>query len=64
MRDAHLPEKWRFVQDLQAVNSAVHAHAPNAPNPHTVLSQVPANSKWLSGVDLANAFFSNPVQKD
>ncbi|XP_044039463.1 uncharacterized protein LOC122869991 isoform X4 [Siniperca chuatsi] len=52
------------MQDLQAVNAAVHARAPNVPNPHTILSQVPPGSKWFSVVDLANAFFSIPVDPD
>lgn len=58
------PDEWCFVQVLQAVNSAVHAHAPNVQNPHSILSQVPVRSKWFSVVDLANAFFSIPVHKD
>ncbi|XP_044028061.1 uncharacterized protein LOC122864564 [Siniperca chuatsi] len=64
LRDAGEPQHWRFVQDLQAVNAAVHARAPNVPNPHTILSQVPPGSKWFSVVDLANAFFSIPVDPD
>lgn len=55
---------WRFVQALQAVNAAVHAHAPNVQNPHTILSQVLANSKQFSVVDLANTFCSISVHKD
>uniref|UniRef100_A0A3B1K1C7 ribonuclease H n=1 Tax=Astyanax mexicanus TaxID=7994 RepID=A0A3B1K1C7_ASTMX len=55
---------WRFVQDLQAVNSVVHARAPTVPNPHTILSGVPQNTKYYTVVDLANAFFSVPVHPD
>ncbi|XP_049425162.1 uncharacterized protein LOC125884304 [Epinephelus fuscoguttatus] len=58
------PAEWRFVQDLQAVNAAVQARVPMVPNPHTILSQVPADSKWFSVVDLSNAFFSVPVHLD
>nr|XP_043874560.1 protein NYNRIN-like [Solea senegalensis] len=58
-----LPE-WRFVQDLKAVNAAVHARTPSVPNPYTLLSQVPSFAKWFSVVDLSNAFFSVPVHKD
>ncbi|XP_058510228.1 protein NYNRIN-like [Solea solea] len=58
-----LPE-WRFVQDLKAVNAAVHARTPSVPNPYTLLSQVPSSAKWFSVVDLSNAFFSVPVHKD
>ncbi len=35
------PVTWRFVQDLQAVNSAVIARAARVPNPYTILSQIP-----------------------
>lgn len=52
------------MQDLQAVNAAVHARAPIVPNLHTILSQIPSNRKFFSVVDLANAFFSIPVHPD
>lgn len=58
------PPDWRFVQDLRAVNDAVVARAPNVPNPHTILSQVPPTAKFFSVVDLSNAFFSVPVHPD
>ncbi|XP_044071329.1 uncharacterized protein LOC122884903 isoform X2 [Siniperca chuatsi] len=64
LRGAGEPQHCRFVQDLQAVNSAVHARAPTVPNPHTILSQVPPGSKWFSVVNLANAFFSIAVDPD
>ena len=41
IREAGQPTEWRFVQDLQA---AVQPHAPNVPNPYTILSQVPPSS--------------------
>ncbi|XP_060922638.1 uncharacterized protein LOC132996313 [Limanda limanda] len=64
MKESGQPQGWRFVQDLQAVNAAVQARAPNVPNPHTILSQVPSESKWFSVVDLSNAFFSIPIHPD
>ncbi|XP_060897677.1 retrovirus-related Pol polyprotein from transposon 17.6 [Labrus mixtus] len=64
IRPAGQPTEWRFVQDLQAVNSAIIAPTPNVPNPYTILSQIPSSAKWFSVVDLSNAFFSIPVQKD
>ena len=64
MRDKGQPDEWRFVQDLQAVNDAVQQRAPNVPNPYTILSQAPANSQWFSVVNLANAFFSVPIDPD
>nr|XP_040024957.1 uncharacterized protein LOC120812808 [Gasterosteus aculeatus aculeatus] len=64
IRDAGKPTEWRFVQELKAVNAAVHARAPNVPNPYTILAQIPPEAKWFSVVDLSNAFFSVPVDKD
>lgn len=61
IREKGQPTEWRFVQDLKAVNAAVHARAPNVPNPYTILTQVPPDAKWFSVVDLSNAFFSVPV---
>lgn len=58
------PDDWCFVQDLRAINAAVHARAPNVPNPHTILSQVPPDAAWFTVVDLSNAFFSVPVHPD
>lgn len=64
IRDKDQPTEWRFVQDLQAVNSAVQPRAPNVPNPSTILSQVPPNATFFSVVDLSNAFFSIPVHPE
>lgn len=58
------PTEWRFVQDLHAVNAAVHARAPAVPNPCMILSQTPAKTKWFTFVDLSNAYFSIPVHLD
>lgn len=52
------------VQDLRLVNDALYARAPVVPNPVTVLSAEPALAKWLSVVDLANAFFSLPIASE
>lgn len=64
VRDVGKPTEWRFVQDLKAVNAAVHARAPNAPNPYTILAQVSADSQWFLLIDLSNTFFSVPVHPD
>ncbi len=45
------PVTWRFVQDLQAVNSAVIARAARVPNPYTILSQIPQNAMYFTVVD-------------
>ncbi len=57
------PVTWRFVQDLQAVNSAVIARAARVPNPYPILSQIPQNAMYFTVVDLANAYFSVPVEE-
>ena len=49
---------------MKAVNAAVHARAPNVPNPYTILQGIKSDAKWFSVVDLSNAFFSVPVDKD
>ncbi len=64
IRDGGQPTEWRFVQDLQAVNAAVRRRAPLVPNPYTILSQIPQDATFFSVVDLANAFFSVPVDKN
>lgn len=64
IRDVGQPEEWRFVQDLQAVNAAVVARAPNVPNPYTILSQIPSDTTHFTSVDISNAFFSVPVHKN
>lgn len=64
IRDQGQPTEWRFVQDLQAVNAAVRQRAPSVPNPYTILSQIPQDATFFSVVDLANAFFGVPVDKD
>uniref|UniRef100_A0A8C9Z436 ribonuclease H n=1 Tax=Sander lucioperca TaxID=283035 RepID=A0A8C9Z436_SANLU len=64
IRAKDLPTEWRFVQDLKAVNAAVHARAPNVPNPYTILQGIRGDAAWFSVVDLSNAFFSVPVDKE
>ncbi len=64
IRDKDQPTEWRFVQDLQAVNAAVRQRAPSVPNPYMIFSQIPQDATFFSVVDLANAFFSVPVDKD
>ncbi len=57
------PVTWRFVQDLQAVNSAVIARAARVPNPYTILSQISQNAMYFTVVDLANVFICVPVEE-
>ncbi len=54
-------KSWWPVHDWCAVNKAVFAWALVVPNPAMILSSVPGNAKWFSVTDLANAFFSIPI---
>ncbi len=51
------------MQDLQAVNSAVLQELPAYLIHTTILSQIPQNAMYFTVVDLANAFFSVPVEE-
>ena len=55
---------WRMVQDLQAVNNAVIQRAPCVPDPHTLLNSLRPDAKVFSVIDISNAFFSVPLEKD
>lgn len=55
--------KWRFTNDLKAVNEALFPVAPVVPNPYTILTQVPQEAKYYSVVDLSNAYFSVTVEE-
>ncbi|XP_044839228.1 uncharacterized protein LOC123346087 isoform X1 [Mauremys mutica] len=55
---------YRFVQDLRAVNKVVQARHNVIPNPHTILTAIPAGTACYSVTDLCNAFFSIPLDQD
>lgn len=55
---------WRMVQDLQAVNNAVIPRAPCVPDPYTLLHSLYPEAKVFTVIDISNAFFSVPVDKD
>lgn len=55
---------WRMIQDLRAINEAIVQRAPNVPNPHTLLNSIRSEGKYFSVIDLANAFFNIPVEKE
>ncbi|XP_058241498.1 uncharacterized protein LOC131350523 [Hemibagrus wyckioides] len=57
-------DKWRLVHDLRAINHIVEAEAPIVPDPHTLLSNIPGNTKWYTVIDLCSAFFSIPLHPD
>lgn len=61
--DTGQPTKWCFIQDLQAVNAAVHPSVQLVSNPRTILTPIPPEVTHFSV--MANAFFfSIAVHKD
>jgi hypothetical protein len=50
-------EDFRPIQDLWAVNSATVMLHPVVPNPYTLLGLAPAEAKFLTCLDLKDAFF-------
>ncbi|XP_077111134.1 uncharacterized protein LOC143766999 [Ranitomeya variabilis] len=56
--------KYRMVHDLREINKVLDPITPVVPNPHTLLSQIPASSQVFTVIDLSNAFFSVPLHQD
>ncbi|XP_042261512.1 uncharacterized protein LOC121893578 [Thunnus maccoyii] len=61
---ANRPDEWRFVQDLQAINSIVVPTAPIVPDTNSILASLPSNSTHYTVIDLSSAFFSIPLHPD
>jgi hypothetical protein len=51
------PNKWKLVQDLQLINSAVIPLHPIARNPYTLLAQILSKSQYYCVLDLKDTFF-------
>ena len=56
-------DEYRFVQGLRAINDIVQDIHPTVPNPYTLLTMVPGDSKWFSVLDLKDAFFCIPIDE-
>ena len=56
--------KYRLVHDLQAINEIVEDWPAEVPNPHTLLTNIPANAKFFTVIDLCSAFFSIPLAEE
>ncbi|TEA34817.1 hypothetical protein DBR06_SOUSAS17810004, partial [Sousa chinensis] len=54
----------RFVQDVRAVNEVLIPFYLIAPNPYTLLTQVPENANWFTVLDLKDTFFCTPLHPD
>ena len=55
---------WRMAHDLRLVNDATEGPPERVPNPQVALHVVNPDHLWFSAIDLANAFFCIPLNKD
>jgi hypothetical protein len=53
-----------LVQDLWLINEAVIPFHPIAPNPYTLLAQMPSKAQYYSVLDLKDTFFFIPLHPD
>ncbi|MGL4355606.1 MAG: reverse transcriptase domain-containing protein, partial [Aeromonas popoffii] len=56
--------KWRLIHDLRAINKIVEDYPAEVPNPHTLLTNIPADAKYFTVIDLCSAFFSIPLAEE
>ncbi|XP_029926020.1 uncharacterized protein LOC115372353 [Myripristis murdjan] len=59
----HSPD-YRLVHDLRPINAIVMEETPIVPDPHTLLSNIPPDTKWYTVIDLCSAYFSVPLHPD
>ncbi|XP_029902678.1 uncharacterized protein LOC115355895 [Myripristis murdjan] len=59
----HSPD-YRLVHDLRPINAIVMEETPVVPDPHTLLSNIPPDTKWYTVIDLCSAYFSVPLHPD
>lgn len=50
-----------LVHDLRAINNMILAQTPVVPDPHTLLSNIPPDTKYYTVYTFAQRFFSNPL---
>ncbi|CAI5657156.1 unnamed protein product [Oreochromis niloticus] len=55
---------YRLVHDLRAINAIVESETHVVPDPHTLLSNIPPDTRWYTVIDLCSAFFSIPLHSD
>ncbi|XP_053909170.1 uncharacterized protein LOC128850211 [Cuculus canorus] len=56
--------EYRLVQDLRAINEITKDIHPVVANPYTLLTSVKEKYKWFTVIDLKDAFFCIPLDKD
>lgn len=56
--------QYRMVHDLRELNKRLIVDAPIVPNPHTLLNDISPEADCFSTIDLANAFFSVPLEEE
>ncbi|KAK4814835.1 hypothetical protein QYF61_027808 [Mycteria americana] len=57
-------KEYRSVQDLRAVNQVVQDIHPVVANPYTLPTSLKEKHKWFTVLDLKDAFFCIPLDKD
>ena len=53
-----------MVQYLRIISEAVVPLHPTASNPCVILGEIPPSAKWLTVLDLKDAFFCIPLAKE
>lgn len=57
-------KSYRLVQDLRAINKITEDIHPVVANPYTLLTTLTDNLEWFPELDLKDAFFCTPVNKN
>ncbi|KAK4831234.1 hypothetical protein QYF61_016332 [Mycteria americana] len=57
-------KEYRLAQDLRAINEIVQDIHPVVANPYTLLTSLKEKHKWFTVLDLKDAFFCIPLDKD
>lgn len=50
--------RWRMVQDLRPINAIIEDYPADVPHANVLLTNIPADAKVFSVIDLVQAFFS------